>query len=294
MRVAVADAGADLDAVGRLLDPLQLAHAAEIDHRVEPAHLLGHPQADIGAAGDDGGAGLGQKHVRERVDGGRGEEAAAAVADRRASRRRAARAAAPASSAAAASIASRARVGGVRSAAPRGRSGRSRCSGRDCRRARRRSPPRRAARRPCRVSANIDMTKPGVQKPHCEPWQSTIACCTGCRRAVGGLQILDGEQLAAVERRHELDAGIDGAVVEPRRRCGLATTTVQAPQSPSAQPSLVPVRRRASRSQSSTVWVGSTRSSSTSSWPSRKRTLSRMAVHRTPLARQAPCRQLPR
>ena len=22
--------------------------------------------------------------------------------------------------------------------------------------------------------------KPGVQKPHCEPWQSTMACCTGC------------------------------------------------------------------------------------------------------------------
>ena len=24
------------------------------------------------------------------------------------------------------------------------------------------------------------MTKPGVQKPHCEAWVSTIACCTGC------------------------------------------------------------------------------------------------------------------
>ena len=22
---------------------------------------------------------------------------------------------------------------------------------------------------------------PGVQKPHCEPWQSTMACCTGCK-----------------------------------------------------------------------------------------------------------------
>ena len=92
---------------------------------------------------------------------------------------------------------------------------------------------------------------------------------------VGALEVLDGEQLAAVEGRHELDAGVDGAVVEPRT-FGLATTTVQAPQSPSLQPSLVPVRRRASRSQSSTVWVGSTRSSSTSSWPRRKRTLSRM------------------
>ncbi|MCY1551237.1 hypothetical protein D9M68_875540 [compost metagenome] len=35
-----------------------------------------------------------------------------------------------------------------------------------------------AARFFCR--ANNDMTKPGVQKPHCEPWQSTMACCTLC------------------------------------------------------------------------------------------------------------------
>ena len=28
-------------------------------------------------------------------------------------------------------------------------------------------------------------TKPGVQKPHCEPWQSTIACCTGCSEPSG-------------------------------------------------------------------------------------------------------------
>ena len=29
-------------------------------------------------------------------------------------------------------------------------------------------------------SVNSDITKPGVQKPHCEAWHSTIACCTGC------------------------------------------------------------------------------------------------------------------
>ena len=28
-------------------------------------------------------------------------------------------------------------------------------------------------------SAWSDITKPGVQKPHWLPWQSTIACCTG-------------------------------------------------------------------------------------------------------------------
>jgi hypothetical protein len=41
------------------------------------------------------------------------------------------------------------------------------------------------------------MTKPGVQKPHCEPWKSTIACCTGCSSFV--VQVLDGD-MGAVER----------------------------------------------------------------------------------------------
>ena len=46
---------------------------------------------------------------------------------------------------------------------------------------------------------------------------------------------------------------------DARRRAGLrqlADTTVQAPQSPSLQPSLVPVQCASSRSQSSTVRVG--------------------------------------
>ena len=45
-------------------------------------------------------------------------------------------------------------------------------------------------------------------------------------------------------------------------RSASAMTTVQAPQSPSAQPSLVPVRRRSSRRYCSTVRVGSTSRSS--------------------------------
>ena len=111
----------------------------------------------------------------------------------------------------------------------------------------------RQRRRPSRVSANIDMTKPGVQKPHCEPWQSTIACCTGCRLPSGCLQVLDREQLAAVERGHELDAGIDRPVVEPvalgpaeRRRCRRRSRPrCSLPWCRSAA--------RSSRSQSSTV-----------------------------------------
>src|SRR5262249_983554 len=55
------------------------------------------------------------------------------------------------------------------------------------------------------------------------------------------------------------------------------STTVQAPQSPSAQPSLVPQRRSTRRRYSSTVIVGSTAPSSRSALPSRNRMPSRMA-----------------
>ena len=49
----------------------------------------------------------------------------------------------------------------------------------------------------------------------------------------------------------------------------LPTITVQAPQSPSAQPSLLPVRPFSWRSQSSTVSVGSI-APTLSHWPSNK------------------------
>ena len=52
-----------------------------------------------------------------------------------------------------------------------------------------------------------DMTMPGVQKPHCEPWRSTSSRWTGCVRP----QALDGEQRPAVEHRREQDAGVDRA-----------------------------------------------------------------------------------
>ena len=40
--------------------------------------------------------------------------------------------------------------------------------------------PTAGALRSLRYVAYSDMTNPGVQKPHCEPWASTSACCTGC------------------------------------------------------------------------------------------------------------------
>ena len=96
---------------------------------------------------------------------------------------------------------------------------------------------------------------PGVQKPHCEPWKSTIACCTGCSVLALG-EVLDGEQLGAVDLPEQQDAGVDGLVGQRARRAAGDSTTVQAPQSPSAQPSLVPVAPASSRSQSSSKRSG--------------------------------------
>ena len=59
-------------------------------------------------------------------------------------------------------------------------------------------------------------------------------------------EILDGDELPAVGLAGEQDAGIDRLVDEPLA-AQPPSTTVQAPQSPSAQPSLVPVARSVRR-----------------------------------------------
>jgi len=68
-------------------------------------------------------------------------------------------------------------------------------------------------------------------------------------------KVFDGEQRLAVQRGQELQAGVDGMKLQLAARIEFASTTVQAPQSPSLQPSLVPVWWRFSRSQSSSVRV---------------------------------------
>ena len=75
-------------------------------------------------------------------------------------------------------------------------------------------------------------------------------------RAVRRRQTLDRQHGAIVDLRQHHQAGIDGAILHASRRHGRPSTMVQAPQSPSAQPSLVPVRKARVRSQSSTVMVG--------------------------------------
>ncbi len=63
-----------------------------------------------------------------------------------------------------------------------------------------------------------------------------------------------------------------------------SSTTVQAPQSPSAQPSLVPLSPRWSRSQSSTVVIGDTLETSTGAPFSVKRMLSAIRLQETGVA----------
>jgi len=70
--------------------------------------------------------------------------------------------------------------------------------------------------------------------------------CTGCRTS-SCARSFHRDDFASVGLAGEQDAGIDRLVAEdvsPRSR---RSTTVQAPQSPSAQPSLVPVWRSFSR-----------------------------------------------
>ena len=92
---------------------------------------------------------------------------------------------------------------------------------------------------------------PGVQKPHWLAWWSTIARCTGWS-APSGPAIPSTVRTAlpsicGSRRMQAFSARLPSASV---------TITVQAPQSPSLQPSLVPVRPRVSRSHSSTVRAG--------------------------------------
>ena len=110
----------------------------------------------------------------------------------------------------------------------------------------------RRRRRAFLYRPNSDITKPGVQNPHCEAWHSTIACCTGCSvpSAACRLSTVNSALPSSVGsgRMHALTARQESASSSRRAGCvAEATTTVHAPQSPSAQPSLVPVRPRCSR-----------------------------------------------
>src|SRR5215472_6333552 len=92
---------------------------------------------------------------------------------------------------------------------------------------------------------------PGVQKPHCNAACSKNFCCTGCSfspSAMPSTVVILRPSASAPSIRHE-------HTMLPSQM------TVQAPQSPELQPSLLPVRFSSSRSTSSKVCCGSQRNS---------------------------------
>ena len=75
--------------------------------------------------------------------------------------------------------------------------------------------------------------KPGVQKPHCSPWHSANACCTGLI-ASGSLPM---PSTVVISWACAVTANIR------QERIGWpSTSTVHAPQTPCSQPTWVPVR----------------------------------------------------
>jgi hypothetical protein len=110
-----------------------------------------------------------------------------------------------------------------------------------------------------RSSEYIDMTNPGVQKPHCEPWKSASFCWTGW-------SLLRVEPIPSTVITWQPSMAQTGAMQAFTERCTTLffalskddTDTVHAPQPPSPQPSFVPVspslRSHASRVCSGWNW----------------------------------------
>ena len=72
-RLRIGDGGADLDPTVVDRDPLQLGDLADGDDGTQAAELLGDPQPHIGPAGQDRGAGMFLQQRRQRVGGARCE-----------------------------------------------------------------------------------------------------------------------------------------------------------------------------------------------------------------------------
>ena len=103
-----------------------------------------------------------------------------------------------------------------RPAAPSGRCSRSRCSGTGCRPARRVISSSLGSG--VRASRSVASSRnPGVQNPHCRPWHSRNARCTGRQLAVGPGQALDGGDLGAVDHHREREARPHRLAVEQHR-----------------------------------------------------------------------------
>src|SRR5262249_19077006 len=92
---------------------------------------------------------------------------------------------------------------------------------------------------------------PGVQKPHCSAACSRNFCCTGCNLSPSAIP-----SIVVILR-----PSASGPSIKHEQTMLPSQMTVQAPQSPELQPSLLPVRLSSSRSTSSMVCCGSQRNS---------------------------------
>ena len=109
-----------------------------------------------------------------------------------------------------------------------------RCSGTDCRRCPGGSRPRMGAGFSA-SSALADMIMPGMQKPHCgTPWldERLLHRVQRCRSSASPSMVRTSRPRACIASTRQLATGLP------------SSCTVQAPQSPVPQPSLVPVRPR--------------------------------------------------
>jgi hypothetical protein len=92
-------------------------------------------------------------------------------------------------------------------------------------------------------SATTDITMPGVQYPHCSDRASTNAACTAWRCPSRANPSTVATALPSSVSRSTMQA----------RTATPSQSTVHAPHCPSPHPYLAPVRRRSSRSASSSV-----------------------------------------
>ncbi len=127
---------------------------------------------------------------------------------------------------------------------PRRRSCGSRCSGR----ARRRAPPRprpAPGRGTRAISALAAISMPGVQMPHCAaPWRRNAACSRASPAPASPSTVVTARPATRAAGVRQAQTGWP------------STSTVQAPQSPASQPTLVPVSPASSRSTSESRRVG--------------------------------------
>src|SRR5271157_4702645 len=98
------------------------------------------------------------------------------------------------------------------------------------------------------------MTKPGVQYPHCEPYCLTMWSCTGCSDSPSARPSTVTISRPANIGRSAMQLLMARQVVLPSASYS-TRATVQAPQSPSAHPCLLPVQPCVRR-YSSRVVVG--------------------------------------